>query len=101
MSIADEFNGVCENLEGCKLDVEKNISDEELFKQPPPKEDCPICFQQLPLLKTGYRYMTCCGKVICCGCAYAPLYDDQGNEVDNEKCPLFVEFQRLILKRKR
>jgi len=30
--------------------------------------------------------MSCCGKVICCGCAYAPVYDNQGNKVDNEKC---------------
>ena len=30
--------------------------------------------------------MTCCGKMICSGCVYAPLYDDKGNEVDNEKC---------------
>ena len=83
MSTSD-VDGVCEDLEACKLG---KISDEELFKQPPTKEDCPICFQQLPLLKTGYRYMTCCGKVICCGCLHAPLYDDQGNKVDNNKCP--------------
>ena len=24
---------------------------------------------------------------ICSGCINAPLYDDRGNEVDNEKCP--------------
>ena len=63
------------------------LHDIELFKQPPPKEDCPICFQQLPLLNTGYRYQTCCGKVICSGCDYAPVFDNQGNKVDNEKCP--------------
>ena len=64
------------------------LHDEQLFKQPPPLEDCPICFQRLPYLDpTGKKYMTCCGKDICSGCVYAPLYDDQGNEVDNEKCP--------------
>jgi len=62
------------------------LHDEKLFKLPPPDEDCPICFVRLPSLKTGWRYMTCCGKRICSGCAYAPLYDNQGNEVDNEKC---------------
>lgn len=31
--------------------------------------------------------MSCCGKVICSGCYYAPVYDDQGNKVDNKKCP--------------
>ena len=67
--------------------VEKKISDEELFKQPPPAEDCPICFLRLPFVHTGYRHFACCGKTICCGCCYAPVYDNQGNEVDNEKCP--------------
>ena len=63
------------------------LHDEKLFKQPPPEEDCPICFILLPTLRTGYRYMSCCGKTICSGCMHAPIYDDQGNEVDNEKCP--------------
>ena len=63
------------------------LHDEELFKQPPPKEDCPICFLRMPTLKTGWRYQSCCGKVICSGCIHAPVYDNLGNEVDNQKCP--------------
>ena len=63
------------------------LHDIELFKQPPPNEDCPICFQLLPTLDMGRRYRSCCGKVICSGCNNAPLYDDQGNRVDNTKCP--------------
>jgi len=63
------------------------LHDEKLFKQPPPVEDCPICFVRLPTLVSGSKYNSCCGKVICCGCIYAPLYDDQGNEVDKHKCP--------------
>jgi len=64
------------------------LHDEELFKQPPPQYgDCPICFLRLPfVMVSGWRYFGCCGKVICSGCCYAPVYDDQGNEVD-EKCP--------------
>ena len=42
---------------------------------------------RLPSLETGSKYMTCCGKVICSGCYYAPLYDDQGNIVAEKKCP--------------
>ena len=44
------------------------LFDEILFKkQPPPREDCPICMLQLP--STEYiAYQMCCGKVICCGC---------------------------------
>ena len=63
------------------------LHDEKLFKQPPPAEDCPICFVRLPTLKSGYRYQSCCGKVTCSGCICAPLYDNHGNEVDNQKCP--------------
>jgi len=64
------------------------LHDEKLFKQPPKLyEDCPICFLPMPSLPTGSTYKSCCGKVICNGCIHAPLYDDKGNEVDNQKCP--------------
>ena len=63
------------------------LHDEKLFKQPPKLEDCLICFLRLPTLTSGTRYMACCGKTICSGCCHAPLYDHQGNEVDNNKCP--------------
>jgi len=59
----------------------------ELFKQPPPKEDCPICFLRIPTLDGGFLHMACCGKVICSGCIHAPVFDNQGNKVDEEKCP--------------
>jgi len=62
------------------------LYDEKLFKQPPPKEDCPICFIRLPSLSSGSRFYSCCGKTICSGCIHATVYDDQGNEVENEKC---------------
>jgi len=66
------------------------LHDEELFKQPPSNEDCPICFLRMPTIYAGYKYMACCGNIICSGCVYAPRYDDQGNLVDNDKqneCP--------------
>ena len=47
------------------------LHDEQLFKRPPQKEDCPICFLPLPSLPTGTRYKDCCGKTICSGCIYA------------------------------
>jgi len=47
------------------------LHEEKLFRKPPPMEDCPICFQQLPLLGTGRMYKACCGKIICSGCIYA------------------------------
>ena len=35
------------------LENVKKISDEELFKQRPPNDDCPICF--LPTIDTGSK----------------------------------------------
>ena len=64
--VADKRN------EDLRLAVEKH--DKELFKQPPPEEDCPICFLRMPSLNTGHRYQACCGKVICSGCIYMLLY---------------------------
>ena len=37
-------------------------------------------------MESGWRYYVCCGKVICSGCCYAPVYDNQGNEVVGKKC---------------
>ena len=74
--------------EHIKLVAERaaELHDEMLFRQPPPKEDCPICFLVLPSLPTGSAWMPCCGKTICSGCSYAPVYDNQGNKVDEKKC---------------
>ena len=72
----------CEEHQRLAAERAAEIHDIELFKQPPPAEDCPICFLLLPTLTSGRRYKTCCGKTICSGCSYAPVYDDQGNEVD-------------------
>jgi tetratricopeptide (TPR) repeat protein len=65
----------------------KELHDEKLFRQPPPMEDCPICMIRLPSLRMGSVYMVCCGKVICNGCVYAPVYDDKGNKVTEKTCP--------------
>ena len=78
----------CEEYVRLAAERAAELHDEELFKEPPnPYEDCPICFLRLPTLDTGRKYYTCCGKVICSGCIHAPVYDNQGNKVDNEKCP--------------
>ena len=59
------------------------LHDDYLFKQPPPPEDCPICMLSLPPLYTGYKYNSCCGKTICCGCIHAVALRDE----DEQKCP--------------
>ena len=47
------------------------LHDEELFKEPPPREECPICFLPLPLDVGQSSFSSCCGKIICCGCIVA------------------------------
>ena len=69
-----------------ELRIAAELHDQKLFKQPLPLDDCPICFVRLPTLGTGRRYQTCCGKIICMGCYYAPVYDDQGNVVVEKVC---------------
>lgn len=46
------------------------VHDEKLFKQPPPPEDCPICFLPAPMHVIPSTFKSCCGKLICCGCIY-------------------------------
>ena len=77
----------CEEHQRLAAEQAAKLHDEKLFKHPPPSDDCPICFLRLPYLGTGNRYMTCCGKSICSGCSHAPVYDNQGNQVDDKTCP--------------
>jgi TPR repeat protein len=87
------------------------LRDEALFKDPPAKEDCPICFLPMPLKLVSclslppatissvpindfaeanveladeemYGYYPCCGKSVCAGCAHS--FCKSGND---DKCP--------------
>jgi len=66
-------NRIVKALDSLYLEDDEKISEEELFKQPPPAEDCPICFLLLPTFNSGRKYQTCCGKEICSGCLYAVI----------------------------
>jgi len=46
------------------------LFDETLFKTPPPREDCPICFLQLPSEAGLKTYQPCCGQILCVGCMF-------------------------------
>ena len=51
------------------------VSDDELlFQDPPPKEECQICFLPMPhssgLCGVDKTYQSCCGKTVCSGCDY-------------------------------
>ena len=102
----EDLTAAMGKLEGGTRDTDDIISDDELFKPPPPKEDCPICLLRLPTLESGTTYYACCGKMICCGCGYAPVKDNLGNEIIEEKCPFcrtptpsFEEYKEHLQKR--
>jgi hypothetical protein len=73
----------CKLVQYCGVDCQKShwrnhkpickkraaeIHDDELFKTPPPRKDCLICF--LPMPHKGATYMTCCGRILCNGCTF-------------------------------
>ena len=94
----------------CKIRATE-LRDKALFKDPPPKEDCPICFLPMPMqliscmslppatissvpindfananerlayYKNMQLYYPCCGKSFCKGCVYSIIHSG------NDKCP--------------
>jgi len=59
------------------------LHDKELFKEPPPAEECPICMLLLPINSSQKLFKSCCGKTICHGCAYAMVESEGGGDL----CP--------------
>ena len=55
------------------------LYDEQLFKDPPLPEECPICMLPLPIYDNhaGISFYLCCGKTTCNGCVYA-LVESEG-----------------------
>ena len=51
------------------------LHDKALFKEPPPPEDCPICFLPLSFITSQKYFKSCCGKFICTGCIYGMIQD--------------------------
>ena len=52
------------------------LHDEALFKEPPPRGECPICFLTMPPNEGDVTYKSCCGKMICNGCIVAACKED-------------------------
>lgn len=71
------------------MDELKNTSDrlrdKSLFKEPPPKDDCPICFVPMP---SAYQkiasFHPCCGKIVCKGCVHSCARSSTSGDY---KCP--------------
>ena len=69
----------------------KLLSDDELFQDPPPKEDCPICMLPMPYSTNEVcgvmsLLQPCCGKRICLGCVIA-TGDEIEKKTIKEWCP--------------
>jgi len=82
----------CKSVKYCSADCQKEhrprhkkeckqlaaaIHREALFKQPPPREECPICCLPLPFKNKEAKYQACCGKLLCAGCICAVHATDE------------------------
>ena len=47
----------------------KTKEDPDLWKPPPPTEECPVCMVPLPLKPDKAMYWACCGKRLCKACS--------------------------------
>ena len=66
------------------------LQDEELFKEHPSREECPICMLPLPLAVDQIKFETCCGKTICMGCIHAMMKEERRKGKKKEElgmCP--------------
>jgi TPR repeat protein len=59
------------------------LHDKALFKEPPPRDDCPICFLPLPLQADEVTFESCCGKTVCNGCIHTMMQREEGDHL----CP--------------
>ena len=110
----------------CKL-CSAELRDKALFKDPPPKEDCPICFLPMPmqliscmslppatissipiydfaiankeLASQGMEvYYSCCGKSICGGCVHSFLLSGNLGKCPHCKSDLSAKTNADVLK---
>jgi len=72
-SLCKLVEAALQNADQCEEELARaaELHELELFKQPPPEEECSICFIRVPTMPTGKRYESCCAKLVCCGCSHA------------------------------
>jgi len=72
-SLCKLVEAALQNADQCEEQLVRaaELHELELFKQPPPEEECSICFIRVPTMPTGKRYESCCAKLVCCGCSHA------------------------------
>ena len=70
--------------EACKKRAAE-LFDKELFKDPPEREECPICMLPFPYGE-GQILFACCGNILCMGCLRAQFKEDVNNGKEFEDC---------------
>lgn len=89
------------HMKECKTRAAE-LHDEALFKVPPRKEECPICFLLLPNAKET-MYQVCCGKMVYIGCMHTAMSVSRLVAYPCPFCrtpgPNIEEFYKMIKKR--
>ena len=67
----EKVNDLVMKLYKLLSDSQEKMKDIDLFGPLPPKDDCPICMDPLPIDASHSTYFACCGKLICNGCSHA------------------------------
>ena len=65
------------------------LFDKELFKDPPERDECPICMLPFPFSfgkKNVSVFFACCGRLICMGCLRAQFKEDVNNGKELQDC---------------
>jgi len=88
-----QYQTVCDEMKSdqraqAKLEHDQNI---DLFKEPPPKKNCPICFLPMSCVEglcgASAMYQPCCGVMICSGCVMKMMNEmSEGNIKDCCPC---------------
>ena len=74
-----------QHQEACKKHTE--LFEQKLFKDPPEREECPICMLPFPFYeKNSSVFFPCCGTVVCKGCVHAQFKEDVNNGKEREDC---------------
>ena len=63
------------------------LHDEQLFKEHPERDECPICMLLLPTNPSQIVYQSCCGRTICYGCSLAQLVKEVNSGKDEKDNP--------------
>ena len=65
--------------------MEEETQDLDVFSPLEEREDCPICFLQLPQNINQTQYYSCCGKTVCIGCSF--MFNTKPHQVGQKACP--------------